>query len=226
MRYEIKGGNMPVVEVTLDAGEAMKTESGSMVWMTDGMQMETNAGGGIGKALGRLVSGESMFQNVYTATKPNSMITFGSSFVGSIIAVEITPDKPVLAQKSAFLASTPGVELSIHFQKKLGAGFIGGEGFIMQKLSGSGIAFLEIDGSTVEYTLAAGEKMILDNGYLAMMDASVTMDIETVKGLKNIAFGGEGLTNTVVTGPGKIVLQTMPIPQFAKMIIPYIPSKS
>ena len=226
MRYEIKGEPLPVVEVWLDEGEAVKNESGSMVWMTEGMEMSTNAGGGIGKAFGRMFSGESVFQSVYTAKKPNSMIAFGSSFAGSIVAVEVTPDKPVIAQKSAFLASSTGVEMSIHFQKKLGAGFLGGEGFIMQKFSGSGIVFLEIDGSTVEYELAAGEKMILDNGYLAMMDATVTMEIETVKGLKNIAFGGEGLTNTVVTGPGKIVLQTMPIPQFARSIIPYIPTKS
>ncbi len=226
MRYEIKGEPLPVVEVWLDEGEAVKNESGSMVWMTEGMEMSTNAGGGIGKAFGRMFSGESVFQNVYTAKKPNSMIAFGSSFAGSIVAVEVTPDKPVIAQKSAFLASSTGVEMSIHFQKKLGAGFLGGEGFIMQKFSGSGIVFLEIDGSIVEYELGAGEKMILDNGYLAMMDATVTMDIETVKGLKNIAFGGEGLTNTVVTGPGKIVLQTMPIPTFARSIIPYIPSKS
>ena len=226
MRYEIKGEPMPIVEVWLDQGESVKNESGSMVWMTEGMEMSTNAGGGIGKAFGRLMSGESMFQNSYTATRPNSMIAFGSSFSGSIIAVEVTPDKPVIAQKSAFLAATMGVELSIHFQKKLGAGFLGGEGFIMQKFSGSGIVFLEIDGSTVEYELGAGEKMILDNGYLAMMDATVTMDIERVKGFKNVAFGGEGLTNTVVTGPGKIVLQTMPIPTFARSIIPYIPSKS
>jgi len=225
MQYKILGEPMPVVQCSLAAGEAMKTEKGSMVWMTPNMQMDTNAGGGLGKAFGRMFSGESMFQNVYTSMGGPGMIAFGSSFAGSIRAVEITPQRPVVCQKRAFLASQMGVELSIFFQKKFGAGFFGGEGFIMQHLSGNGIAFLEIDGSAVEYDLQPGQSMIIDTGYLAMMDATCQVDIQQVQGLKNVVFGGEGLFNTRVTGPGHIVLQTMPISGLANAIAPYIPSK-
>ena len=217
MRYEIKGEPMPVVICYPEQGESLTTERGSMVWMSDNMRMETKAGGA-GKALGRMFSGESLFQNVYSPASGSGMIAFASSFPGVIKAVEITPDKPVICQKSAFLAATSGVELSVHFQKKIAAGFFGGEGFIMQKLSGSGIAFLELDGSVVEYNLEPGQRMIVDTGNLAMADATVGISVETVKGVKNVLFGGEGLFNTVVTGPGKITLQTMPISTFAQSI--------
>jgi len=195
------------------------------VWMSANMRMETKAGG-LGKALGRMFGGESLFQNTYTAEGGPGMIAFASSFPGAIRAVEITPNMPVIAQKSAFLAATPGVELSIHFQKKVGAGFFGGEGFIMQKLSGHGMAFLEIDGSTVEYDLERGQSMIVDTGYLAAMDDTCTMEIVSVPGVKNKLLGGEGLFNTVVTGPGRVVLQTMALPAFASALIPYLPAKS
>jgi len=154
------------------------------------------------------------------------MIAFASSFPGSIRAYEITPSTPIVVQKRAFLASTAGVDLSVHFQKKIGAGFFGGEGFIMQKISGSGTAFIEIDGSAVEYTLEAGQQMLIDTGYLAMMDATVQLDIQQVKGVKNMLLGGESLFNTLVTGPGRIVLQTMPITSFASSIASLLPSKS
>lgn len=225
MKYTIQGEPLPVVICELEAGEKMITEGGSMSWMSPNMRMETS-GGGIGKALGRMFSGEKIFQNIYTAEGGNGMIAFASSFPGAIRAVEITPDRPIIAQKSAFLAATAGVELSVHFQKKLGAGFFGGEGFIMQKLSGRGLAFLEIDGTTVEYDLAPGQRMIVDTGYLALADASVDVDIESVKGAKNVLFGGEGLFNTVVTGPGRITLQTMPMSQFANLIASHIPSNN
>lgn len=224
MRYEIQGEPMPVVVCHLNNGESMITEKGSMVWMTDGMEMQTSAGG-LGKAFGRMFSGESMFQNIYTCRAGQGMIAFASSFPGSIRAVEIAPDRPVICQKSAFLAAEPGVQLSIFFQKKMGAGFFGGEGFIMQKLSGRGMAFLEIDGSAVEYDLAPGERMIVDTGNLAMVDAGCSISVESVKGVKNVLFGGEGLFNTVVTGPGRIVLQTMPISNFAGAIAAVLPNK-
>ena len=195
-----------------------------MVWMTDGMEMQTSAGG-LGKAFGRMFSGESMFQNIYTCRAGQGMIAFASSFPGSIRAVEIAPDRPVICQKSAFLAAEPGVQLSVFFQKKMGAGFFGGEGFIMQKLSGRGMAFLEIDGSAVEYDLAPGERMIVDTGNLAMVDAGCSISVESVKGVKNVLFGGEGLFNTVVTGPGRIVLQTMPISNFAGAVAAVLPNK-
>lgn len=221
MKYEIKGTPLPVVICTLDPNETIKCESGGMSWMSPNMKMSTNAGGGIGKAFSRMFSGESMFQNAYTAQDGAGMIAFASSFPGEIIAMEVTPDKPVIAQKSAFLASSEGVDMSIHFQKKLGSGFFGGEGFIMQKFSGNGVVFLEIDGSVIEYNLAAGQSMLLDTGHLAIMENSVSIDIETVKGVGNVLFGGEGLFNTKVTGPGKIWVQTMPVSSVAGSLAPY-----
>lgn len=221
MKYEIKGTPLPVVICTLDPNETIKCESGGMSWMSPNMKMSTNAGGGIGKAFSRMFSGESMFQNTYTAQDGAGMIAFASGFPGEIIAMEVTPDKPVIAQKSAFLASSEGVDMSIHFQKKLGSGFFGGEGFIMQKFSGNGVVFLEIDGSVIEYNLAAGQSMLLDTGHLAIMENSVSIDIETVKGVGNVLFGGEGLFNTKVTGPGKIWVQTMPVSSVAGSLAPY-----
>ena len=226
MRYEITGEPLPVVVCHVEAGEALTTEKGSMVWMSPNMDMSTNAGGGLGKACGRMFSGESIFQNVYTAKGGPGMIAFASSFPGSIRAVEITPERPVVVQKSGFLAAETGVELSIFFQKKAGAGFFGGEGFIMQKLSGRGMAFLEIDGSAVEYDLAAGQRIVVDTGNLAMMDATCTVEVQMVKGVKNMLFGGEGVFNTVVTGPGKIILQTLPVSSVANALIPFLPTSS
>ena len=225
MRYEIKGEPTPVVICQLSPGESMITERSSMVWMSSNMEMETSAGG-LGKAFGRLFSGESIFQNIYTARDGQGLIAFASSFPGAIRAVEITPDHPVIVQKSAFLAAEQGVELSVFFQKKLGAGFFGGEGFIMQQLSGRGMAFLEIDGYGVEYDLGPGQQMIVDTGNLAVMDATCSIDIQSVKGVKNAIFGGEGLFNTVVTGPGHITLQTMPMSGFVAAISPFLPSKN
>ena len=225
MRYRVEGTPLPVVICELNAGEQMITERGSMSWMSPNMKMETTSNGGIGKVFGRMFSGEAMFQNRYTAMGGPGMIAFASSFPGTILAVEITPDRPLIVQKSAFLASTTGVELSVFFQKKLSAGFFGGEGFIMQKLTGHGVAFLEIDGYTVEYDLAPGERLIVDTGYLATMDASCSMDIQSVPGVKNMLFGGEGIFNTVIIGPGKIRLQTMPINSVASSIAPFVVSK-
>ena len=223
MQYKIIGEPMPVVVCDLSGNESMITEKGSMVWMSPNMEMQTSAGG-LGKAFGRMFSGESMFQNIYTAKGGAGMIAFASSFPGSIRAVEITPDKPVVVQKSGFLASEQGVELSVFFQKKLGSGFFGGEGFIMQKLSGRGIAFTEFDGHIVEYDLDPGESLVVDTGYLAAMDATCSMDIQAVPGLKNMVFGGEGIFNTIITGPGHVYLQTMPISQVAGVLRPFFPS--
>ena len=217
MRYEIQGEPMPVVICSLDAGESVKCESGAMSWMSPNMQMETS-GGGLGKMFGRMVSGESAFQNHYVAKQGEGMIAFASKFPGAIRAFEITPSTPIICQKKSFLACSEGVELNVHMQKKLGAGLFGGEGFVMQRISGNGIAFVEIDGSTVEYNLQAGQKLVIDTGYLAVMDATVNLEIQQVKGIKNALFGGEGLFNTVVTGPGRVLLQTMPISGFASLI--------
>ena len=211
MEYKIVGEPLPVVICDVQPGETLITERGSMSWMSPNMKMETTSNGGFGKALGRMFAGEAFFQNKYTAQGGKGMIAFASSFPGSIKAFEIGPGKELIVQKSGFLASEAGVELSVFFQKKFGAGFFGGEGFIMQKLSGRGIAFIEIDGSVQEYELQAGESMIVDTGYLAAMDATCSVDVQTTGGVKNTLFGGEGLFNTVVKGPGRIYLQTMPI---------------
>lgn len=221
MQYELKGGAFPVVVCRLSSGESMITEKGSMVWMTPNMEMTTTGGGGIGKMFSKALTGESMFQNIYTA-RGEGMITFGSSFPGQILPLEVTPGKSFILQKSAFLASETGVQLSMHVNQKLGAGFFGGEGFIMQKLTGNGIAFAEVDGELVEYTLAPGEQMVVDTGYVMGFELSVSMDIQQVKGLKNMVLGGEGLFNTVLTGPGKIWLQTMPISGVAAAIQPFL----
>lgn len=222
MKYEIKGGVFPVVVCELESGEKMITEKGSMVWMTPNMEMQT-VGGGAGKMFSKVLSGESMFQNIYTA-KGVGMIAFGSSFPGKILPLTVAPGQEYIMQKSAFLASEEGVKLSVHFNKKAGAGFFGGEGFIMQKLSGSGTVFAEVDGDLVEYELGSGQQMIVDTGNVMGFESSVSIDIQQVKGLKNKLLGGEGFFNTVLTGPGKIWLQTMPISSVAMSIRPYIPS--
>ena len=226
MKYTIEGEPLPVVICDLEAGDTMITESGAMSWMTPNMKMETTSGGGIGKMFGRAFSGESIFLNRYTAQGGAGTIAFASSFPGSIRAFEIGPGQEIIAQKSAFLAGTSGVDLSVHFQKRLGSGFFGGEGFIMQKLSGNGLAFLEFDGYVKEYELQPGQQMVIDTGYLAAMTGSCQMEIKTVPGIKNMFFGGEGLFNTVITGPGKIWLQSMPIAQVANVLSPYFPSSN
>lgn len=225
MNYKIEGDEMPVVICELENGEKMITESGSMSWMTPNMEMETSAGG-LGKAFGKLFTGENIFQNIYTAKGGKGMIAFSSSFPGKIVAMEITPDKPIIAQKRAFLAATEGIELSVFFQKKVVSGFFGGEGFLMQKVSGSGIAFFEIDGSSVSYNLAAGQKLVISTGNLALCDSTCSIDTQTVKGVKNVLFGGEGIFNTVVTGPGQVTLQTMPFSNLVGQISACLPSKN
>ncbi len=225
MRYQITGDPMPVVICDVEAGESMITEKGSMCWMSPNMQMQTSAGG-LGKAFGRMFSGESIFQNIYTAQGGPGMIAFASSFPGSIMPIDVDPNRPMVVQKSGFLASEQSVELSIFFQKKGMAGFFGGEGFILQKLSGRGTAFVEIDGSVVQYDLQPGQSIVVDTGNLAMMDATCSVDVQSVKGVKNVLFGGEGLFNTVVTGPGRVWLQTMPISNFAGAIARLLPARN
>ncbi len=219
MKYDIIGGSFPVVECTLESGESMKTESGSMVWMSANMDMQTSGSGG----LGRLFSGEKIFQNIYTAKGGSGLIAFGSTFPGRIMPVDVS-GKAWIFQKSAFLASEMGVSMSVAFKKKLGAGLFGGEGFIMQRYSGSGLVFVEIDGDLKEVVLAPGEKIVVDTGNVAGYEEGVQMDIVTVKGVKNALLGGEGLFNTVLTGPGRVWLQTMPISAVADAILPYVPT--
>lgn len=219
MKYEIKHAPFSVLVCQLEAGEIMKCQSGGMAWMSRNIQMQTKSGG-LGGMFKKALTGESLFLNNYVANAPGE-IAFGMNFPGHILAIDVA-QMPIVAQKKSFLAGETSVNLDIFFQKKPGAGFFGGEGFIMQKLSGSGYAFLEIDGAVEERVLQPGEQMVADSGFVAAMEATVKMDIEMVKGLTNIAFGGEGLFNTVLTGPGRVWLQTMPISSFANSLAPMI----
>ena len=226
LKYEIEGGTLPVVICYPEAGQSICTQRGAMSWMSPNMVMETGTGGGLKKAFGRLFTGESIFMNEFTPRGGQGMIAFASSFPGSLRAFQITPGNGLILQKSSFLAMEKGLDLSVYFQKKLGSGFFGGEGFIMQKVSGSGTVFVEIDGYCKEYTLGAGQSIIVDTGYLAAMSESCTMDVQAVRGAKNVLFGGEGLFHTVITGPGKVYLQSMPISNTAKSLAPYLPTAS
>ena len=218
MRYEIKGETLPVVLCYLEDGEKMINEGGSMSWMSPNMKMETSTNGGVGKAFGRMFAGEKIFQNIYTSEGGNGMIAFASSFPGSIRAFQIGPGQEMIFQKSAFLAGEAGITLSVFFNKKFGAGLFGGEGFIMQKVSGQGTVFAEFDGHVIEYELQPGQQIVVDTGHLAAMTSTCSMEIRSVPGVKNMLFGGEGIFNTVITGPGRVWLQTMPISNVAGVL--------
>lgn len=222
IRYEIEGGNLPVVICYPEPGQSLCTQAGAMSWMSPNMKMDTNTGGGIKKMLGRMFSGESLFMNEYTPMGGAGMIAFASSFPGSIIPYRVTPGNGLIVQKTGFLAMEKGLDVSIYFQKRLGKGFFGGEGFIMQQIKGDGMVFVEIDGYCKEYDLAAGQSIIVDTGYLAAMSESCTMDIQMVQGAKNIFLGGEGLFHTQITGPGKVYIQSMPVINTAQALSPYL----
>lgn len=223
MKFEVKGKPFSVLVCQLESGEVMKCQAGGMAWMSRGITMETKVGG-FGKLLKRAVSGESIALNNYRASAPGE-IAFAAKFPGQILAIDVS-STDIIAQKTALLACEESVQMDIVFNRKPTAGLFGGEGFIMQKFSGSGYAFLEVDGSVEEKTLAPGEQLVVDSGHIAAMDGSVKMEVETVKGLANIALGGEGLFNTVLTGPGRVWLQTMPITNLASALLPYIPTST
>ena len=225
MEYKIIGGAFPMVVCTLRKGETMQDETGAMSYMTEGIKMETSTGGGLLKGLGRALSGDTIFLNYFTAEEDNAEVAFSSCYPGKIIPIELNGNS-IIGQKNAFLTATKDVKLEMHFRKKLGAGIFGGEGFILQRFSGNGTLFLEIDGDVIEKTLAPGERLLVDQGHVAAMDETVDFDIQRVKGVKNLLFGGEGLFFATVTGPGRVWLQTMPISKLAEAIIPFIPTKS
>ena len=224
MKYEIIGQTVPAVEVTLSAGESMFTQSGGMVWQTEGIKMSTNARGGLAKSLGRMFTGESIFMANYTAEAEGAKIAFGSTVPGCIVPIDISQGE-MIVQKGAFLCAQQSVDLKATFTKKFTAGLFGGEGFILQRLFGSGLAFIEVDGDKVERTLAPGEVLKVDTGNVVAFDTSVSYDIETVKGLGNIFLGGEGLFLTKLTGPGRIILQTQNFNDFAGRVISMMPHK-
>ena len=221
MKYEIKGGNFPVVICFPESGTSVRCQRGAMSWMSPNMEMTTK-GGGIGKMFGKMLSGESMFENTYTARGGDGMIAFTTSVPGNIMPFELDGTNSIIAQKHSYLACDDSINMEITFQKKFGAGMVGGEGFIMQKFTGTGTVFLEVDGSAVEYELAPGQAIVAETGALCAMESTVQMDVVSVKGLGNMLAGGEGFFNTQLTGPGKIWLQTMPITNLAGSIAPYI----
>ena len=224
MQYLIFGGNLPAVSIRLDQGEAIYTQSGGMAWMTDGIDMSTNMRGGLMGGLGRMLSGDTLFMATYTAMLPQQEITVASTFPGDILPLSLGGGQSYICQKSAFLCAQPGVELAVEFTRRLSAGAFGGEGFILQRLSGQGMAFLELDGSIRELTLAPGQRIKVDTGNVAVFESTVGYRVEMVRGFKNVLFGGEGLFLTVLEGPGKVWLQTINMPSFAGRIIPYLPA--
>lgn len=225
MDYRILGETLPVVEVRLNAGEAMYTQSGGMAWMSEGLTLDSNIKGGLMKGIGRMFTGESLFMATYTAVRPDCIIAFASTVPGRILPVDMSRTS-LICQKGAFLCAQPTVEVSTVFTKKISAGFFGGEGFILQQLKGSGMAFLEVDGDVVEKTLAPGEVMKVDTGNVFAFEPTVSYEIETIKGVKNMLFGGEGLFLTRLTGPGKIYMQTMNIAEFTGRIAQGLPTSN
>ena len=223
MEYEIKGGSFPIVICTLQEGETMKNETGAMSFMTSDMKMETSTGGGLLKGLGRALSGDTLFLNFFTAQSDNQQIGFSAHSPGRIFSIELDGSNSIIGQKNAFLAAEESVNIDIYFKNKLGAGIFGGEGFILQKFTGTGMAFLEIDGEVIERELEPGETLLLDPGHIAAMEDSIEFDVERVKGAKNILFG-EGLFFARLRGPGKVWIQTMPISKLAEALIPFIPT--
>ena len=223
MEYEIKGGSFPIVICTLQQGETMKNESGAMAFMTSNMKMDTNTGGGLLKGLGRALAGDTIFLNFFTAQSDNEKVGFSACTPGKIMPIRLNGSNTIIGQKNAFLAAEDSVDVDIYFKQKLGAGLFGGEGFVLQKFTGNGIVFLEIDGEVIEKDLQPGEKLLVDPGHIAAMEETVYFDIERVKGAKNILFG-EGLFFSKLTGPGKVWIQTMPISKLAEAIIPFIPT--
>lgn len=225
MEYEIQGGSFPLVVCTLQKGETMKDESGAMAFMTSDIKMDTNTGGGLLKGIGRALSGDSIFLSFFRAQSDNQKIAFAACTPGKIIPIKLNGLNTIIGQKNAFLAAEESVNIDMHFKKKLGAGLFGGEGFILQKFTGEGMLFLEIDGEVIEHDLQPGEKLLVEQGHIAAMEESVDFNIERIKGAKNMLFGGEGLFLTTLTGPGKVWIQTMPISKLAEAIIPFIPAR-
>ena len=223
MKYEIKNQPFTVLTLQLEQGEQIKCQSGAMAWMSDGISMQTQTGG-LGGIFKKAIVGESIALNTYTANQAGEL-TLAKRCPGDIIPFNIS-EKPIIAQKSSFLASAGNVDMEVFIQKKLSTGFFGGEGFLMEKYSGSGYIWVEIDGAVQERELAPGEKLIVDTGYVAAMEDTCSMDIQSVKGMTNVLLGGEGLFQTVVTGPGKVWLQTMPIQSLAMSLYPYMPTSS
>jgi uncharacterized protein (TIGR00266 family) len=222
MEYKINGTLMQSLEVVLSHGESMYTESGGMAWMTEGIDMKTSGRGGLGKMIGRKLAGESLFMTTYTCQVQSGMITFTPESPGKIIPLNLKAGYSMICQKDAFMCAEESVELEMHFRRRLGTGFFGGEGFILQKLTGPGLAFVEISGEVNMVDLKPGERLRIDPGHIAMYEPSCDYDVEMIKGVMNWIGGGEGLFLATVSGPGKVWLQTMPLSNLAGKLSRYI----
>jgi len=226
MDYKIQGTVMQSLDVQLKQGEAIYTESGGMAWMRGNIAMETNTRGGVMAGLGRALAGESLFMTTYSCQSPNGLVVFTPEVPGKVLDIQLSPGQSLICQKDSFMCAQDSVKLEMHFRKKLGAGLFGGEGFILQKITGPGVAFIEIPGEVREYELPAGAVMRVDPGHIAMFEPTVTYDIARVKGLKNIFFSGEGLFLATLKGPGKVWMQTLPLSNLAAKLSRYLPTKS
>lgn len=223
--FQIIGSVMQAVTIRLNPEAPLYTEAGSLSWMSDGIKMDTNlGGGGLFGALGRMVTGESLFVVNYTATQTGALATFSSDFPGKIIPVNLAQGQSMIAQKDTLLVAEKTINMSVALQKRLGAGLFGGEGFLLQKFDGPGTLFAAMDGEIVEYTLGAGQRLLVDTGSVAMFEPTISYDIQMVKGIKNVLFGGEGLFFVSLTGPGRIWLQTMPMSKLAGALRQFMPS--
>lgn len=225
MQYKIEGDVFPTLEIQLTRGESVFTESGGMAWMSQGIEMSTGTRGGLMAGIGRALAGESLFMVTYACKGQSETVTFTPEAPGIILDMDLAPNQSLICQKDTFLCAEQSVQMEIHFSRRLGAGIFGGEGFILQKVTGPGKAFMAIPGAVIERNLAAGEKLLIDPGHIAMFEPSVDYDINMVKGLKNVIFAGEGLFLATLTGPGKVWLETMPIANLAAKIRKYIPTK-
>ena len=225
MQYKILGQTVPVVEMTLNSGETVYTQRGGMSYQTNGISMKTNARGGIMKSLGRMFTGESIFMANYTAEVDGAMVAFATTVPGNVIPVDLRqmPNGMIL-QKNAFLCAEDSVETSVVFTKRISAGLVGGEGFILQKAVGNGMLFLEVDGDPVEKVLQPGEILKVDTGNVVAFEPSISYEVEMVKGLGNIFLGGEGLFLTRLVGPGRVILQSQNFGDFVGKIVPFLPS--
>jgi uncharacterized protein (TIGR00266 family) len=226
MQFKISGEVFPTLEVSLKRGESVFTEAGGMAWMSEGLNMSTNTRGGLMAGLGRALAGESLFMTTYSSEKDDAWMVFTMGAPGRIMEQKLSSGQSLICQKDAFLCAEQGVSVEMHFRKQLGTGFFGGEGFILEKISGPGTVFLEIPGDVQERNLAAGEKILIDPGHIALFEPSVKYEINTVKGIKNMLFAGEGLFLATLTGPGRIWLETLPLSNLAAKLKKYIPTKS
>jgi uncharacterized protein (TIGR00266 family) len=223
LTYQIEGTLLPVLLVKLTPGQRIYSSSGGMSWMTQQVEMETNTGGGLGRMFKRALSGESLFIVDYTVNQGEGEVAFASEFPGKIIPLNLANEEQMIVQKDSFMCAEKSVDVDMHFRKRLGSGLFGGEGFILQKLTGPGMAFVNFDGEIVEKTLAPGEVLRVDTGHVAMFQPTVNFDVEIVKGFRNILLGGEGLFLATLRGPGKVYLQSMPMTKLAQKIAQYMP---